>query len=232
MIFDARRARAIAAGRVTVLLLPTRPGRAGAPLAPCRLKVACDVPVTTRGGGAPVTAIRVLSARREPLSALTLRLARSAGFRTTDELREDWIRRHDRAWIARHKIDLAAVFGDDVVPFILRERFARRWHDRLAWVVSFAVVTDPPRFLASQRGRAFGDGQYTPIAADAIDPAEAVPERWLDREAQRRAEYGERMRASFRRDLEEERALRAERATAGLSNRALRHVNGAGDRAT
>jgi hypothetical protein len=73
--------------------------------------------------------------------------------------------------------------------------------------------------MASQRGRALGDGQYTPIAADAIDRAEVVPERWLDREAARRAEHSEAMRAALRADAGAERQCRRNARIATLRAR-------------
>lgn len=199
MIVTPPQARAIIAGRLTLVCLPVRGGRAGAPYTPIAFKLAHDYPIATRRGGQLAT-IRVCAVTRERLGSLTLRGARAAGQRTTDDYRQAWVRRHDRAWLARHKVDLAACFGDDVVPFILNARFEQRWSDAQVWAVRFVVHSDAARFMAVQRGRAHGDdaGQYTPIAADAIDAAEAVPARWLDREARRRGQLAEAQRADAR----------------------------------
>lgn len=177
--------------------------------------------------------IRVLDRRRVLLGAITYRDAKAEGHRTTDAFRVAWVRRHDRAWLARQKVDLlTATLDDDEIAAIvhagLLARFAVRWAPCNAWVITFELLTDGPLYLARQRDILAGGEQYTPIRARSIDELEAACGPWLDREAKQRAEHGERMRATFRRDLEEERARRA---TAGLSNRALRHINRADDRA-
>jgi hypothetical protein len=219
MIFESKQANAIADSRITRIYLPVRPGSAGAPFANIPLRRGADVPVTTRGAITPLCTVRVLQRLRTPLRALTLKDVRAGGWRTTNDFREAWVTRHDGAWIAQHNV--LEISDDDGRADVLRERFTAHWTDRLAWVVTIAVVTDVARFMAVQRGRALGDGQYTPIAGDAIDHAEVPPARWLDHEAAKRAEHSERMRAGLRRDAD---------APRGLSNRALRHIGAAAAR--
>jgi hypothetical protein len=211
MIFDSKAANAIADGRVTRIYLPVRRGRAGAPFANITLRQGADVPVATRGAHAPLCTVRVRQRLRTPLRALTLKEVRAAGWRTSGDFRAAWVTRHDTAWMLRH----ASEISDDDAARLL-ERFAAYWADRLAWSVTIAVVTDPARFMSRQHGRALGDGQYTPIAGDAIDHAEVPPARWLEREASRLGEHGERIRAERRRELAP--------AASGLSNRAARHI--------
>lgn len=216
MIFDTRQAKAIARGVKTQHRVPVLPARA---------KVGHDYAVRRD------VRVTVLGRRRVLLGDITHRDARAEGHRTTDEFRCGWVRRYDKAWLARERFGLVDDVDDlelvALVDGLLRDRFEARWAKREAWCIDLALVTDAAQYLARQGDILAGGPQYTPIKARAIDPIEAVCGPWLDREARRRAEHGERMRASFRRDLEEERARRS---TTGLSNRALRHINRADDR--
>ena len=90
-----------------------------------------------------------------------------------------------------------------------------------------APIEHTPLYLA-RPGRNQGD--YTTVRHRAIDDLEVVPpaQGYVEKARITAAEA----RASFRRDLEEERARRNNiKNTANLSNRALRHINAARDRA-
>lgn len=157
--------------------------------------------------------IRVLDRRRVPLGTITYRDAKAEGHRTTDAFRVAWVRRHDRAWLQREKVDLlTSTIDDDEITSIvhagLLARFAVHWAPRIVWLVEFELLTDGPLYLARQRDILAGGEQYTPIRARSIDELEAACGPWLDREAKRRAEHGELMRGSFRAALEVERQER------------------------
>lgn len=197
MIFPPQQARAIANGKVSALRIPARRGKAGAPYARIPFKVAHDIPVhSSADRERPKCHIRVVSKHREPHS-VSLLDARAAGYRTSSEYMQAWVRRYDRAWIAKHKVDLAAAFGDEVVPYILGRRFEERWLGAEVWVVRFALVDDTLYYLAQPNPLREQD-DYTTVPGLAIDPLPVV-----DRARQEKyAKHAEEKRKSFKRDLE------------------------------
>lgn len=209
MIFTARQARAIIAGRQTQTRIPVLTGRA------CPVKVSHDYPVQVRRGRRldTVTRIMVLGRGQQRAGDVALPGARAEGCRTTNDWRIRWVRWRDRAWIEREKVDLVAVYDDEVsiVNWILLERFEQRHADTMVWAIAFEPVVDAPRFLAHPT-RTSGDYVATP--ARAIDPVEAIDETTQERYAKLAREDGQRRRESLQRDIEAERQRRRNLRTA------------------
>lgn len=203
MIFPPAQARAIAGKRKTQARIPATGPR-------CRFRLGHDYAVQTGPGRPAACRLKIVGIGRQPLGALTLPDARAEGHRTTADFMVAWVRRYDRAWVEREKVDLAAVFDDDVsvVDWILVARFEQRHAQRIVWVLHVELLSDAPRYLARQGDILAGGPQYTANRARAMDDVEAVPARWLDREAARRAEHGARMRAGLRASVEAERQRR------------------------
>lgn len=219
MIVTARMANAIRVGRVTQVRLPRITGR------PAALRVGHDYPVQVRRGKliqGDGPRIEVLASRSERAGDISYAGARSEGYRTTDEWKVAWVRRYDNGYRSQRTTN-DALWLTGVVDGILLVRFERRHASTPVWVVTFKTIS-PQRFLARPT-RTSGD--YVRNPGRAIDPVECVDEATQDGYAKGAREEGERRRASFRRDLEEERARRK---ASNLSNRALRHINDATDR--
>lgn len=200
MIVDKHLADEIRRGKATVFRIPAKRGKAGAPYAKIAYEPAHDYPVRTGPGKEPVCTIRVASVERERFEP-TLLQARAAGFRTTDDYREWWVCQWDRT------------ASGGVSEEEERERrlgwFADRWHGTEVWVITFAVTTDTPLFMAQQRGVAVGDGQYTHLPSRSIDPgAECIDPGTAERYAKRARESSVKLRQSFQDDIAAERARR------------------------
>jgi hypothetical protein len=186
MIFDAKYARQIASGKATVLRVPAHKGKAGARYAPIAWKVAHDYPICTRAGKDPLCHVRVVGIERERFVP-TLAQARGAGFKTTDDLKQWWIVRHEQAWLRAERFDLMPEVPSpelaDIAHVALIDRFDRCWQGAEVWVITIRLSSDVPRYLAQQRGRARGDGQYVPSPSQAIDDAECIEPARLERYA-------------------------------------------------
>jgi hypothetical protein len=206
VIFTAHQAHQIAVGRQTQTRVPAFTGK------PCPVKVSHDYPVQVRRGSKLVSEgrIKILGRGQQRAGDITYTEARAEGCRTTVDWKTQWVRRRDTVWLAREKVDLIAVYDDEVsiVNWILLKRFDERHADALVWALAFEPVVEVPRFLADQRIKATDDGQYTTSPARAIDPAECVDQATQERYAKLKHEDGERRRASFRADLEAERQRR------------------------
>lgn len=150
--------------------------------------------------------VRIESIQRESLGAVTQRQLVDEGWKSRSAWRADWVRRWDKHWRPLYvpvpsEIDLC-------------RRFGQQWADKDHWVIRYSIL-DAERFLANQRGKANGDGQYTASVSRAIDtlpvidPDPAYVRHARERDAKVRAERAE----SFRQDLSVARAQRnAERS--------------------
>lgn len=211
MILRANLAAAVASGRKTTHRLPSctwKPGRRVAILA-----------IDRESGDPPACYVQVNAIEHITLWALSREQAAAEGFggvRGPLAFRRYWLEHHDRVWIASH---------DVVTDEMVAARFASHHEGAPVTVLSWAVCEAPDLFLAQPTR---GSGDYTRNPNRAIDPLPVMGPSELD--VRRAREEGERQRASFRRDLEAERAARKRIASDGLSNRALRHVNAADDR--
>lgn len=219
MIVTARTARAIAGGRVTQTRLPCVPGRG------CPLKLGHDYPLQVRRGRRILSdgpRIEILAVCRQLAGDITHVGAKHEGFRTTDEWKVQWVRVHDPAYRAQRSIN-DSLWESGAVDGILLTRFEQCHARSPVWAVAFKPVL-AKRYLAHPT-RTSGD--YVSHPGRAIDPVECIDGDIQERYAKAKHEDGERRRASFRRDLEQ---ARAERKAGNLTNRALRHINGAADR--
>lgn len=211
MIFTGDQAHEILKGRQTQtrrLATATR----------CPYRVSFDYPVQVRRSiegamrSVSVGRIKILTRDQHRAGEITFLDARAEGYRTTDDWKVAWVRRLEGRWIKRELIDRVEVYDDDVsiVKWILLERFEQHHARRLVWALGFEPVGDVPRFMA-RAPVAFKSGDYTGTAALAIDKEECVDEATQERYARAKQEEGVRMRASFKADLERERAERRSR---------------------
>lgn len=200
MIVTPRVAHAIGAGHVTQARMLRVEGR------PPRLRVGHDYPIQVRRGkriDADGTRIEVLTVRRELAGEITYAGAKSEGFRTTDEWKVGWVRKHDNGYRAQRSVN-DCLWLTGLVDGILLTRFELRHAAVPVWTVTFKTIP-AQRFLARPT-RTSGD--YVRHPGRAIDPAECVDEQTQERYAKATHEEGERRRASFKDDLEAERQRR------------------------
>ena len=224
MIVAAHEARAIAQGRKTSLRVVALTDR-------CPYPVGSSHPVQPGAGEPSEAQIAVLEFRRERLGAISAADAKAEGNLNVEWFKQAWVRKHDRVWMAREKVQLADVFGDEVVPVILCKRFDEEWAQVDVWVVRFWLTEVRPRYLARPT-RTGGD--YTTSVSRSIDneltvvaqadgttrlqlvPVPIADPEYAARKAREDHDVWVAQRDSFRRDLEEERARRkAERGRVG-----------------
>lgn len=215
MIVTKRTARAIIASRVTQTRMPRVAGRA------CPLKVGHDYPLQVRRGRRLIgdTRIEILAVGPELAGDLTLVEAKAEGFRTTNEWRMAWVRRHDGGYRGQRQIN-DWLWETGLVDDLLLDRFEQRHAGIPVWAVAFKP-TEPKRYLARPT-RTSGD--YVTHPGRAIDPVECIDAATQDRYAEVARADSEQRRATFRRNLE------PAHGAGNLTNRALRHVNGATER--
>ena len=191
MIFTPTLARAVADGRKTQTRRIVKGDK------PCRYKEGHDYAVQPGRGKQAITRLKVLEVREEPVGQVSHHDAKAEGFRNTAAFKAYWVRLYDREWAEEHEEETDAVI-----------RFNARHAHRLVHVIRFELA-DVPRYLASQLDVLTGhtdDGEYTTNRARSIDQLEVIPPFVSDVERARRV--GEQQRASFKRDLEVERARR------------------------
>lgn len=165
----------------------------------------------------------VIDVRREPAGAITDADAKREGNINARWWMQAWVRKHDRAWLKRELVDRADIFGDDAVAFILCKRFEERWADREVWVMTLEPLPEVPRFMARVGG-------YVTAASMSIEPtAECVDDLYQRRLSEKARKDNEARRASFKRDLEVERAKR-NGVNTNLHTKTLARVNGFHDR--
>lgn len=160
-----------------------------------------EVPATEVKPKIPAVHATVVDVRREWLGAITFADAKAEGHRTTEDFKVAWTRDRDSREVARSEAWALRELGEDGLREALLARFVRHHAAREVWVVSFRLSEGRDRFLAAgSRG-----GDYTSTPARALDPDAPV----LDEvELARYAKKAEAHRASFKADLERERAAR------------------------
>lgn len=219
MIVTPHTANAIRSGRITQIRVPRLDGW------PVPLRVGHDYPVQVRRGKRITgegSRIEVIATYPEVAGDITYTGARGEGYRTTDEWKVNWVRRHDLGYRAQRIVN-DDLWRTGLVDGILLARFEQRHAAAPAWTVTFKVIS-PQRYLARPT-RTSGD--YVRHPGRAIDRVECVDEATQERYAKMAQADSERRRASARRALQEERAGRR---TGNLSTRALRHITDAADR--
>ncbi len=181
----------MAAGRKTTHYLPPclwKPGRRAAVLS-----------VDREPGDEPLCYVQVHTVVHTTLRPLSREQASAEGFggvRGPLNFKRYWLEHHDRTWFADR---LAFGLTDELVA----ERFASHHEGTPVTVLSCSLCEAPDLFLAQPTR---GSGDYTRNPHRAIDPLPVMGPSELD--IRRSREEGERQRASFRRDLEAERAER------------------------
>lgn len=209
MILTPHETRAVATGRKTMTRVPVRTIEG--------IRESCPYPIGSShavqpGAGSPGEAqIAVTDVRRELAGLITPADAKLEGNKTVDWWKQAWVRKHDREWLRREHVDLADIYGDHVVPFILCKRFDEHWATTDVWVVRFWLDDARPRYLARVT-RTSGDYVTSPsrsIDRDSLlGPVPvADPEYVAAKTREGHAEWVAQ-RESFRRDLEAERASR------------------------
>ena len=189
MILPANLAAAVAAGRKTTHRLPSCPWK------PAR-RVAI-LSAVREPGDEPLCYAHVNTVEHTTLRPLSREQAGAEGFggvRGPLNFKRYWLEHHDRAWIVSH---------DVVTDEMVAERFASHHEGLPVTVLSWALCEAPDLFLAQPTR---GSGDYTRNPHRAIDPLPVMGPTSMD--IKRAREEGERQRASFRRDLEAERAQR------------------------
>lgn len=153
----------------------------------------------------PAVHAQVVDVRREWLGAIDYAGARAEGHRTTDDFKEAWVRRADRAVVDRAERWALREFGEDGLHAALIARFVRHHAAVEVWVVTFRISEGRDRFLAAgSRG-----GDYTTTPARAMDPDAPCVDEFTQAAYAKRAEADAQMRrASLKVDIENERAKR------------------------
>jgi hypothetical protein len=183
IIRSKKTAKAIADGRVTQIRHTARP-----------LKTGHDYPVQPGRGKPALCRVHVLGVSTQPMSALTFRDAKREGYRTTAELKAEWVRHHDQRWVLKQQ---------DPEDRELVERFEARHTSTLVQVVVFEVVVDEPRYLASQYDILHGHtdrGEYTARPGKAIDDLEVISDAEASRYAKAAEANAMEQRDRFRND--------------------------------
>jgi hypothetical protein len=189
IIHNQRVARAIATGTAT------QHRYIGAPL-----KAGHDYPVKTSSHQPATCRIRIASSRLVAAGEITFKDARREGYRTTVEFEAHWVQTYDARWFE------ANTYGGVYDEWVVHERFTRRHAHRIVNVVTFELVTDEPRFLASQYDILHGHtdrGEFTTRKGKAIDDLEVVDEATTARFAEAAALLAEAQRRE-RNDMEQD----------------------------
>ena len=145
-----------------------------------------------------------------------------AGVRGPINMQRAWLEAYDKGWVRKAE-DTDMGVTDEAVA----QRFAGRWVGVPVHVLTWRLVESPLVFLAAgSRG-----GDYTANPARALDSdAPCPPREFVEAEAKKAEARRQTQAASFRHDLEAERARRKGINPEGLSNRALRQINDAAER--
>lgn len=203
MILTPAETRAVLARRKTMVRLPVA-SRDGVTRR-CPVTIGSSHAVQPGAGEPAAAQVAIVNVRREPAGAITPADAKAEGNRTVEWWKQAWVRRHDAAWMKREHVELADVFGDDVVPFILLKRFEERWAHVEVWVVSFDLTEAKPLFMATAPV-AGKSGDYTTSRGRSIDPDAPVDRLTQERYAKAALVESEKRRASLRADIEAARA--------------------------
>lgn len=154
----------------------------------------------------------VTDVRREWLGAITFADAKAEGHRTTDDFKVAWTRERDSREVARGEAWALRELGEDGLREALLARFVRHHAAREVWVVTFRLSEGRDRFLAA--GSAGDERGYVTSPGMALDPDASVVDEFTQAAFAKKAEAH---RASFKADLERERA--AQKAARGRSMR-------------
>lgn len=221
MIFTDANAKAVAAGRKTqtrhipgVPRLAKRKDWQRRGLSATRMTtpwtpvVGHAEPVQPGRGKPAICHLIITEVRREPVGAITLEDAKAEGFASVAAFKVAWVRIHDSAWIAHHKVNLADALGPGVVRWILCERFDQEHAQTMVDAITFERAPADTQLLARPT-RTSGD--YVTSSARAIDLLPVVDAEYVAKKAQADHELWLKQKASFERDLAAERFERARR---------------------
>ena len=220
MIFAPKQAQAIAQGRKTTMRLPTvdpavrrRSRKVGAevryygpeqltqPWTPSTGQV---IGVQERARQTPICHVECAGVDRAPLGEPGRRIACDEGFgglRGPLELRRQWLKTYDRAWLV-----LATHPEDGISDDAIVARFSEQHADTEVWIVTFALCEEPNRYLAK------GSSDYTHSAGLSFDDLPAIDAATTERYAKQAEADGIERRASLKADLDRAREqARAER---------------------
>jgi uncharacterized protein YhfF len=165
LIFGKQLAKDIIRGRKTATRRPVRytSSTSGTTPVPCRYKPGHTYAIQPGRGKPAIGRLKVTHVEQQRAGELTLADAHREGFRTRDDFKAQWVRIHDRAWVAKHKVDLADCLDLSVVSFILCRRFDLEHADIPVWAITFELAQDEPRFLA-----AANKGEPLPVDRDVL----------------------------------------------------------------
>jgi hypothetical protein len=181
LITSYQTAKAIAQGRATIH------HHTGTPLKP-----GSEYPVQPGRGRPALCRIHVNTVSTQPIGAITFHDARHAGYRTTQAFKAAWVRHHDKPWVGKQRTD-----PEDQA---LAERFDTRHTGTIVQAVTFSVVQDEPRYLASQYDILHGNtdrGEFTTRMGRAVDELEVVDETTMERYAKAAEAHGVEQRQGF-----------------------------------
>ncbi len=205
IVLDSQAARLVARGRKTQHRRPAKPD-ARPPWRPGR-----SYAVVPNGAPAKCRVV-LLEVETQLAGDLTFDDARAEGYRTREEWKAAWIRRHDRAWVDRQtSYDDHGEVLIEPADELLFERFDARHAERAVWALFFELDRGHvPRLLHRQSERG-----YTTNPRDAVpDEPEAVDAATLTRYA-KKARERDTARGGYmdQRALQEAETLEAELAT-------------------
>lgn len=150
--------------------------------------------------------VRITGLRTSALGDMTPLDARACGHVSIPAFQIAWVRDHDRAWMARHADQLDARRVTHVAAdYVLLDRFAARWRDREAWVIT-VVHVEAQHLLADVRK---GRGDYTTSPGSTIDMgAECVDAATLERYALKARASQDNFKAALRAERDAQHAAR------------------------
>lgn len=110
--------------------------------------------------------LRIQSIERQRLALVTWNEVRNevGHYRSRGAWQVAWVKRHDKAWCARHPSA-----SDDE----LERRFRLRWARHDCWVLTFTLLEPPQRYLANQR-KVRASYTHRPDREHAIDPLPVI----------------------------------------------------------
>ncbi len=149
LVIDDVTALLIAAGKKERLTLPKRSENAP------RFLIGETYPVLPPGATEPACHIEILGKQLGKAGDGGLGEAQAEGFRTIDERKTWWVRRHDPAWVYFRENVEAEDGSIDYEPLTDEqhaEQFDAEHSDRPVWVLTFRLNGDVPRLLVAGAG--------------------------------------------------------------------------------